>query len=288
MKPSFPGVSFAHLRAEAPDLHLLLGDNAYHDSTRREVIWAEHRAMRAVPELAALLRNVPTYAIWDDHDFAGDDTDGGKEGKHRSLACFRELFANPSYGLPDEAGIFTRFSWGDVDVFLLDVRFHRCPNKAADGPEKRMLGPRQMAWLADGLAASTAVFKVVASGSVLDADERDTWRDFPSDRARLFRILAERRVGGVVFATGDLHYCKVQVHPPERTGTYGVPEVISSGIANSHDLGFAVLEADTRPADPVLTVRLMDKARVVRHEQRFLRSALEPRAADGGHGPGGG
>ena len=276
MKPEFPGTSFGHMLAEQPDFHVLLGDNAYTDSTRTEVIWAGHRAMRAVPELATLLRHVPTYAIWDDHDYAGDNTDGTKDGKHRSYACFRQLFANPSYGLPDVPGIFSRFAWGDVEVFLLDVRFHRSPNKQGDGPEKRVLGAAQWSWFAEALATSKATFKLVCSGSVLDANESDTWRDFPTDRARLFGLLAERKVGGVVFLTGDLHYCVVQMHPPERTGTYAVPEVVSSGIANSKPLGFAVLDLDTTLADPTLQVRLLDGRRRVTHEQTFLRSALEP------------
>jgi alkaline phosphatase D len=278
MKPEFPGVSFGHMLAEEPDFHVLLGDNAYHDSTRTEVIWAGHRAMRAVPQLAALLRHVPTYAIWDDHDYAGDDTDGTQDGKHRSFTCFRQLFANPAYGLPDVPGIFSRFAWGDVEVFLLDVRFHRSPNKQADGPEKRVLGAAQWAWFAEALSASKATFKLVCSGSVLDAkDRRDTWGDYPTDRARLFALLAERKIGGVVFLTGDLHYCTVQMHPPERTGTYAVPEVVSSGIANSKPLGFALLDVDTAAPDPTLTVRLLDRTARVTHEQALSRSALGPR-----------
>lgn len=276
MKPSFPGTSFELLRAAQPDFHLLLGDNAYHDSTQEELIWRAHREMRAVPQLARLLREVPTYATWDDHDFAGDDTDGTHVGKRRSLRCFRALFANPAYGLPGVPGVFCSFRWNDLEVFLLDVRYHRSPNKQPDGPGKRMLGEAQMEWLAGGLAASTATFKLVASSSVLDSPEGDSWQQFPTDRARLFSVLREHAVGGVVFLTGDLHWCEVRVHPPALTGTYGVPEVISSGIANSKARGFAVLEADTAQDDPVLRVRLLDGRQRVTAEHAFLRSALGP------------
>ncbi len=275
MKPKFPGTSFELMRLEQPHFHLLLGDNAYSDSTRREVIWQAHREMRSVPQLAALLRHVPTYAIWDDHDYGGDDVDGTLEGKHRSLACFRDLFANPGYGLPEVPGIFSRFLWGDVEVFLLDVRFHRSPGKSPDGPEKRVLGAAQFEWLATGLAASKAPFKLICSGSVLEAHESDTWRDYPTDRARLFAMLAERKVSGVVFLTGDLHRCLVQLHPPELTGTYAIPEVISSGIANSQHLGFAMLDIDTRPADPTLGVRIIEREGRVTHQQTILASDLQ-------------
>lgn len=278
MKPSFPGTSFELLRAAQPDVHLLLGDNAYHDSTQEELIWRAHREMRAVPQLARLLREVPTYATWDDHDYAGDNTDGTHVGKRRSLRCFRALFANPSYGLPGVPGVFCSFRWNDLEVFLLDVRYHRSPNKQPDGPGKRMLGEAQMAWLAAGLAASTATFKLVASGSVLDSPEGDSWQQFPTDRARLFAILREQAVGGVVFLTGDLHWCEVRVHPPALTGTYAVPEVISSGIANSTQRGFALLEADTAQDDPRLRVRLVDGQGRTLGAQEFRRSELGPAA----------
>jgi alkaline phosphatase D len=231
--------------------------------------------MRRVPELAGLLRHVPTYAIWDDHDYGGNDADGTLRGKHRSLGVFRQLFANPSYGLLDVPGVFSRFSWGDVDVFLLDVRFHRSPNRSADGPEKRVLGEAQFRWLEEGLAASKATFKLVASGSAIEAAEPDSWRDFPTERARLFRILAERRVGGVVFLTGDLHRCLVQMHPPERTGTYAVPEVVSSGIANSKHLGFAVLDVATDRPDPEIAVRVIEGDGRVALTRTFRRADLE-------------
>ncbi|MFM8980582.1 MAG: alkaline phosphatase D family protein, partial [Planctomycetia bacterium] len=285
MKPSFPGTSFELLRQAQPGFHLLLGDNAYHDSTLEELAWRGHREMRSVPQLARLLREVPTYAIWDDHDYAGNNTDGTAVGKRRALRCFRALFANPSYGLPGVPGVFCSFRWNDLEVFLLDVRYHRSPNKQPDGPEKRVLGAAQMAWLADGLAASRAPFKLVASGSVLDSTEGDSWQQFPTDRARLFALLRERAVGGVVFLTGDLHRCELHVHPPALTGTYGVPEVISSGIANSKQRGFAVLEADTAQDDPVLGVRLVDGQGRTLAQQAFRRSALQPYPRPGPGGP---
>ena len=100
--------------------------------------------------------------------------------------------------------------------------------------------------------------------------------DASVDRARLFRILAEHRISGVVFLTGDLHYCLLQEHPPERTGTYAVPEVISSGIANSPTLGFALLDIDTTLPDPTLRVRIVLGDGSVPTDRTFASSTLQP------------
>ena len=89
--------------------------------------------------------------MWDDHDYGPNDSDGTAAGKENSLVAFKELFANPGAGTSDTPGAFYRFSWGDVDFFMLDGRYHRSPDKAPNDDNKRMLGDAQFKWLADEL-----------------------------------------------------------------------------------------------------------------------------------------
>jgi alkaline phosphatase D len=73
-----------------PDLMLWLGDNVYFrgaDWTSEANMRARYRRDRAIPSVQPLLAATRHYAIWDDHDFGPNDSDGtfgGKEPRPRS------------------------------------------------------------------------------------------------------------------------------------------------------------------------------------------------------------
>jgi alkaline phosphatase D len=263
------------LLAEKPQVNLLLGDNVYANTTDRETLWRMHLAQRRVVEFAAVLRNAATYAMWDDHDYGPNNSDGTQPGKANSLAAFQELFANPAAGSPDVPGAFYRFRWGDVDFFMLDGRYHRSPDKAPNDDRKRMLGDGQFAWLADGLKSSTAKFKILASGSTLAASRDDGWRIYDFERKKLFRTIMEGKIPGVLYLSGDIHRCQIDVHPSAETGGYPLYEVISSGIANSRTDGFATLEFDTTLADPTVRIRIIHGDATARADRTLKLSELE-------------
>jgi alkaline phosphatase D len=244
-----------NMLALKPSFHLLLGDNVYADTTDREKLWAAHLQQRRVPEFANLIRQTPTYAMWDDHDYGPNNSDGTAKGKQDSLRAFTELFCNPAAGTKETAGAFYRFSWGDVDFFVLDGRYHRSPNNAPNDETKRMLGDAQFAWLVDGLKSSRAKFKVLASGSTM-IRATDSWALFDFERKRLFKAIMDNKIGGVIYLSGDLHRCLVVAHPPQVTGGYPIYEFISSGIANSPPQGFMTLQFDTTAEDPTLSFRI--------------------------------
>jgi alkaline phosphatase D len=263
--------------AEKPDLQLLLGDNVYANTTDREKLWEFHRQQRRVVEFAAVMRNVATYAMWDDHDYGPNDSDGTAAGKENSLVAFKELFANPGAGTSDTPGAFFRFNWGDVEFFVLDGRYHRSPDKAPNDDQKRMLGDAQFRWLVDGLKASRAKFKVLASGSTLTLSTSDGWRLYDFERRRLYSTIMEGKISGVIYLSGDVHRCKLDVHGHDETGGYTLYEVISSGIANSTTEGFATLEFDTTEPDPSVLVKIMHGDATTRLEKRILLSELQAR-----------
>jgi alkaline phosphatase D len=265
------------LLAEKPALELLIGDNVYANTTDRELLWTKHREQRRVVEFAAVLRNVPTYAIWDDHDYGPNNSDGTLPGKENSLVAFKELFANPSAGTSETPGAFYKFSWGDVDFFMLDGRYHRSPDEAPNDDKKRMLGDAQFKWLADGLRQSTAKFKVLASGSTLMASSDDGWRVYDFDRKRLYQTIMGQKIGGVVYLSGDIHRCQLDVHSAGETGGYPLYEVISSGIGKSKTQGFATIEFDTTEKDPSLRIKIIHGDATTRLDRTLRLSELQVR-----------
>ncbi len=219
----------------------------------------------------------PMLAIWDDWDYAGNNSDGTASGKQRSLQTFKELWANPSYGQPSDPGIYFKFSRGDVDFFMLDVRYHRSPNDVEDDGEKTMLGRAQLTWLKRELAESDATFKFLVSGSQwTGSGKSDSWRSFTRERNGLFDFIRDNGIEGVVLLSGDRHI----------TAGYQVQqrfiEITSSPFASEnhdppyppeemfmlHDQGnfFVVLDVDTRtePSRLVIEVHRVGKGMVRR------------------------
>jgi alkaline phosphatase D len=189
------------------DLLLMLGDNHYGDTTDPNRLRDYLHMMRTVAGFTQVIRETPTYAIWDDHDYGPNNSDGTQPGKENSLRVFRQWWANPAAGEPDNPGCYFRFQRGDIDFFMLDVRYHRTPNNAPDDGTKTMLGARQLQWLLDGLAASRARYKVVASGSEWQTlTQPDCWSSFARERQKIFDHVTARGIEGLVLLSGDRHF----------------------------------------------------------------------------------
>ncbi len=224
---------FDAIAAKAPELMLWLGDNVYFRApewTSLEGMSSRYRAYRAAPELQRLLRSTAHLAIWDDHDFGPDNSDGSFPMKGAALEAFKRYWANPSYGLPGVPGVFGLVAWGDVDFFLLDNRFHRYPNRYPQTPEKAMFGRAQLGWLKQALVASHATFKVViAGGQFWNARNRyETFFSYPAEQRALAEWLVGQRIEGVLFVSGDRHFAALLRH--ERPGTYPLYEFTSSPL----------------------------------------------------------
>jgi len=210
---------FLSMAKEKAAFMLWLGDNWYTreaDYNSAWGLWYRASRDRSMPVLAPLLKAMPQYAIWDDHDYGPNDN--GKEYtlKEESRKVFMSYWANPSYGEGGE-GIYTKMSYGDVDIFMLDDRWFRASDRMSDSvggrpdPSKRMYGEKQMGWVKSALAGSTATFKIIATGSqVLNPmSPYDCFRRFPVEYDEFMSILRDERIGGVIFLTGDRHHSEV-------------------------------------------------------------------------------
>jgi alkaline phosphatase D len=189
------------------DLVAQLGDNAYIDSTDPHRHRGKFYSHRANPAYRHVTRGTSTLAIWDDLDFAGDNTDGTETGKQGALKAFQSLWANPTYGESGNPGVYFKTSWGDIDLFMLDVRYHRSPNDAADDEQETMLGALRLRWLKRELSASRAAFKLLASGSQWHSKGKpfDSWSGYLHGRNDIFDFIRANAIEGVVLLSGDRH-----------------------------------------------------------------------------------
>ena len=274
MKIEKPQDSWRLFLEEKPDLHLCLGDSVYSDSTNPQVQWRHHLRYRQTPLFAQVIRSMPTYAIWDDHDYGPDNSDGTAQGKEDSLGGWKRVWVNPGAGTSEVPGAFFRFARGDVEFFVVDGRYHRTPNKAKDDEHKTMLGEGQFQWLVNGLKASKAKFKVIASGSTLEYSQADGWRVFTHARHQLFDAIKAHKIDGVIYCSGSPHKSWVwEHHESDRVG-YPLVEVVSSGIANGKSLSFATIDFDTTLQDPTMSVRIIFGGGKLKQQKTWKLSQL--------------
>ena len=213
---------FNAIYAKDPDFMLWTGDNMY----LREADWYtrtgfHHRYThtRSLPEMQSLLARTHNYAVWDDHDFGPNDSDGTFIHKDLALETFNTFWGNPSAGNRDAAGIFTRFQWVDVEFWLLDNRYHRTPNDLASDCDCTILGEEQLDWLTKSLANSRASFKfIVLGGQVLNtAQVYETYMNLcPRERQYLLGQIELNDIENVVFLDGDRHHSELSRYTNNR------------------------------------------------------------------------
>jgi alkaline phosphatase D len=298
---------YAPIATKGLDLFLFLGDNHYGNTPYVEAHRFQYRRLDAIPGRRDLLANVPALAIWDDHDFVANNSDGACGGREDALRAFKEAWPNPSFGLPATPGVFTRARFGPVELVLADCRYHR---PRVDDPERRctldgappstdtasgLLGAPQLTWLVDALSTSTAPFKIVACGSLFTGGTVDSWASFPAARDALFAQLAAKKIPGVVLASGDIHRSEIRVTP--RATGYPLTELVSSPMAqfpiasepgrtacNGADPNrrfcypwdsFVTVEVDGSLADPTLVAVVHDETGAEKYRHTLRRSELQ-------------
>ncbi len=231
--------------------NLWLGDNWYTREVDYFTPWGlNNRASRdrSMPILQKFWASMPHYAIWDDHDFGPNDSDGSYILKDVSREVFKNYWLNPSYG-QDGKGIYTKVSYSDVDFFMLDDRFWRDADNLPDSinglpnPDKRMYGEQQLKWLQNALVNSQATFKIIATGSqVLNpVSPFDVVRAFSRDYNIIMEMLAKYKINGVLFFTGDRHHS--EVIKVQRPGLYPLFDITCSPLTSgTHKFGGAEKE----------------------------------------------
>ncbi|MCI0748772.1 MAG: alkaline phosphatase family protein [Verrucomicrobia subdivision 3 bacterium] len=270
------------------DLVLLLGDNHYANTSDPVKQRSFYHEMRNAAGYRELTSRIPTYGIWDDHDYGPDNSDATLKGKEHSLQVFREHWANPSYGEADNPGVYFKFTRGSIDFFMLDVRYYRDPNVATNLPHKTMLGDRQLAWLKQGLLASKAPVKILASGSEWQTNgTADSWKSFARERDDLFGFIESNRIEGIVFFSGDRHFTaayqvkgkwlEVSSGP---IGSSNAEAKLHSEMWTRHDKGkfYCVLDIDTRAQPPSLALEIYRAAEGLVERKAFTWNDILGRA----------
>jgi len=235
---------FETMAKEKADFMLWLGDNWYTREVDYYSEWGLHNRPareRAMPIYKNFLKAMPHYAIWDDHDYGTNDADKSFNLKETSREVFKKFWSNPSYGQNGQ-GIYTKTTWNDIDIFMLDDRWFRSNDDTPDSingqvnTNKKMYGEQQMEWLKNALLQSNGnsniTFKIIATGSqVLNPmSPFDCFRHFSAEYKEMMDFIKDNHINGVVFLTGDRHHS--EIIKMDRPGTYPLYDITASPLTS--------------------------------------------------------
>ncbi len=242
-----------------PDFFIGTGDNVYYDSHDDEEAtdiagmrrkWHEQLVQ---PRFTELFTHTATYWEKDDHDHRYNDCD--REGDRApssdlGIRIFREQVpvADPA---DPEAKTYRTFRLNkNLQIWLVEGRDYRSPNKMEDGPDKTLWGAEQIAWLKQTLSQSDATFKILISPTPMvgpdDAykiDNHANHRGFRTEGRAFFDWIVERKLHeqGFYLICGDRHW---QYHSIDPTG---IEEFSCGAICDANSRG------GRKPGDPKST-----------------------------------
>ncbi len=236
---------FEAMAKEKSSFNLWLGDNWYTRESDFSSDWGLYYRPsrdRGLPVFQHLLKAMPQYAIWDDHDYGPNDADKSYIFKKTSRDVFAKYWCNPSYGANDN-GIYTQIIWNDVAIFMLDDRWWRSDDELPDSvngkpnANKKMFGDEQMEWLKNALLFSTKnrniSFRIIANGSQMlnPISPYDCLKHFPTEYNDLINFITEEKINGVIFLSGDRHHS--EIIKSERINNYPLYDVTVSPFTST-------------------------------------------------------
>jgi alkaline phosphatase D len=262
-----------------PDLWIWSGDNVYADTHDPRQLAATYETQLANPAYQKFLTQVPVIGIWDDHDFA--DNNSGREAPQKEIS--QQLFLDfigepPQSERRERQGIYEAYTFGPPDhqvkIILLDTRYHReQPSARAD-----ILGVDQWHWLDMQLQASQAQVHILVSGIQIIPEEHpyETWAQFPLARQKLLNLLIRHQTPNPIIISGDRHLAEIsQLAQTGRSHPRRLLEVTSSGLTHSYDdfskepnqhrigkiftgRNFGLIDIEWLPGNPQVSVRIQD------------------------------
>ena len=246
--------TYRSMAQQGPHFLVSTGDNVYYDKAidARSVpeAYTAYEEIYGFEQAKDYFRHVIGYFEKDDHDYRWNDADpymigrwvGKKQHKRlkraRIVAERKNAVCDGNW-LTHEEGIavfktvfpmsektYRTFRWGKgLQIWLLEGRDYRSPNRMKDGPDKTIWGRTQRAWLYKTLAESDADWRVVISPTpIVGPDRTRGKRDnhanpkgFWHEGQAFLKWVAAQKRRNIVLACGDRHW---QYHSIDKRGTH--------------------------------------------------------------------
>ena len=205
---------FKTMTNDTTDFMAWLGDNLYYVLQRQNYKAQLKRNIktRLNKKLCSFLSSRQQYAIWDDHDYGTNNSDGTFKYKETSLNIFQQFWPNPKN---DSFNYYT-FRHQDCQFFMLDDRYN-------NEQENIVLGDRQLHWLENELLQSRGTFKFICIGmqALNPLSTKECFYKTDDEYKRLIAFIKEHRISGVLFISGDRHHAELmKINEPDLYPLY--------------------------------------------------------------------
>ncbi len=247
------------------DFFVGTGDNVYYDGrdinakTQDELRrkWQEQFVQE---RFVRLFRNVPSYWEKDDHDHRYNDCDRTGDrapGNELGIATFREQMPVVDPGDPAAKTYRTYRVNKHLQIWLVEGRDYRSPNKSPNGPDKTLWGKEQLDWLKRTLLKSDATFRLLISPTPLvgpdDANKIDNHvnhNGFRHEGRAFFQWVVDNKLheNGFFTVCGDRHW---QYHSADPLGV----EEFSCGALCDENSRLGRKPGDPKSTDPNAEVK---------------------------------
>ena len=228
-------------------------DNPLVEASVMAQLYKHYRLYWKYPSTQTMLHSGPNWFIADDHDHGcGNDWDWTITSANKSVnwastqqhvddmgAWCNTAFRAYSKGNPNWPNMYFSIRINDdVEAWYIDGVQYR---DQADGTGTTCLGSAQLAFLLDGLAASTATWKLVFCGKNLYGGA-DDFSKYLTERAiiedAIFNASGWAKVGGVVWLSGDIHY-PFAAHNPTKNILDVCSSPLGSGVSPTVSNGYS-------------------------------------------------
>jgi alkaline phosphatase/alkaline phosphatase D len=243
---------------QQPDFVIYAGDVVYYDKKPRVQTLADMRAkwhrQNNLPRMIALHAAAPGYWLKDDHDHRTNDSDAERDyfpSHELGIKTFREQvpIVPPN---DDETPTYRTYRVSkDLQIWFVEGRDYRDPNKQADGPDKTLWGDEQLVWLKKSMLASDATYRVLISPTPMvgpdDGYKRDNHTNHKGFRTEGDAFKAWGKEHGIWDNTflmcGDRHW---QYHSIDPSGAHE----FSCGAFNDENSRMGRKPGDKGSTDP--------------------------------------
>lgn len=273
-----------------PDFFVHTGDVLYYDKPNpyaktKALARLKWNRMYALSLQREFHNQVGSWFMKDDHDTLKNDCWPGQSYGEltwkQGLKIFREQ-------TPAGPSPYRRLRWGtDLEVWFVEGRDYRSPNKAEDGPRKTIWGSEQKAWFYRTFAKSTATFRVLISPTPIVGPDRSSKRDNHSNKAfdtegrEIRRFIGQQKNAYII--CGDRHWQYVSKDPATGIREYScgpTTDIHAGGFSKKHRTpahkylnvcgGFLSVRVERKSQRPAITFRHHDTSGAVIHEDRQL------------------
>lgn len=158
-----------------------------------------------------LMRAMPVYYMYDDHDAGGPDNGSGFDvGTAAGIEFFRKATPNPAFA--QEAVTkppYYSFKRGRVRFVVTDVRNDRSPVSQMPPESRRAMSAEQTTWFYDQLTASASAGEPVIWVSTqpwIESTVDNGWGAYATQRAEIVNFITTNGMNSkIAVLSGDMH-----------------------------------------------------------------------------------